>query len=288
MSEKNRKGYGISCAIVLSFAILMCSQGEQMQTQMHQSQWCVAMRKVHGKFTGQKGTFAQFGDSITHSMAFLATLRYSHRNMPPQMSRAFKIVQGYMRKECWSWKGQQFGNYGGKTVQWALEHVDEWLKRLNPEVAWVMFGTNDLTRVDEERYRAQLRKLVKRILDNGTIVILGAIPPRHGFEGKSAEFAKIARKVAKELKVPFVDFHSEILKRRPNDWDGKLEKFNAYKGYDVPTLIARDGVHPSHSKKYRGDYSQEALNCCGFSLLNYLVVLKYAEVIEKVLRASAP
>jgi len=249
-------------------------------------EWVEAMRKVHRKFLGQKGTFAQFGDSITVTMAFWAPLPHARKNAPPEMERAFQIVNAYMRPECWRWKGPEFGNEGGKTVKWALEHVDEWLKRLNPEVVIIMFGTNDLTHVSVDEYRSQLKALVQKCLDNGTIVILSTIPPRSGFVEKSAAFAEAARQVATELKVPLVDYYAEILKRRPDDWDGSSEKFKGYEGYDVPTLISRDGVHPSHPKKYRDDYSEEALRCNGYSLRNYLVLLKYAEVIEKVLMAK--
>jgi hypothetical protein len=249
-------------------------------------EWVEAMRRVHQKFSGQKGTFAQFGDSITVTMAFWAPLPYTRKNAPPEMERAFQIVNTYMRPECWRWKGPEFGNEGGKTVKWALEHVDEWLKRLNPEVVIIMFGTNDLTHVSVDEYRAQLKSLVQKCLDNRTIVILSTIPPRSGFFEKSAAFAEAARQVATELKVPLVDYHAEILKRRPDDWDGSSEKFKGYEGYDVPTLISRDGVHPSHPAKYRDDYSEEALRCNGYSLRNYLVLLKYAEVIEKVLMAK--
>ena len=47
--------------------------------------------------------------------------------------------------------------------------------------------------------------------------------------------------------MPLIDYQAEILKRRPDDWDGALPKFKDVPGseYEVPTLIARDGVHPS-------------------------------------------
>jgi hypothetical protein len=48
----------------------------------------------------------------------------------------------------------------------------------------------------------------------------------------------------------------------------------------VPTLLARDGVHPSHPKEYQDDYSEEALARCGYSLRNYLVLMGYAAVIK--------
>jgi len=66
-----------------------------------------------------------------------------------------------------------------------------------------------------------------------------------------------------------------------------MDKFKEFKDYDVPTLIARDGVHPSYPRKYQNDYSEEALSSSGYSLRNALVLLKYAEVVE-ALRSSPP
>jgi len=48
--------------------------------------------------------------------------------------------------------------------------------------------------------------------------------------------------------------------------------------------IARDGVHPSNPKRFANTYSDAALRENGFSLRNYLTVLAYGEVIEKVLQ----
>jgi hypothetical protein len=52
----------------------------------------------------------------------------------------------------------------------------------------------------------------------------------------------------------------------------------------VPTLIARDGVHPSYPKKHQNDFSEESLRNSGYTLRNYLTLLKYAEVIDLVLK----
>src|SRR5205823_1407472 len=136
--------------------------------------------------------------------------------------------------------------------------------RLNPEVAVLLFGTNDLRTIDAPEYAANLRTIVHRCLENGTIVIVTTIPPRHGLEKKTAEFTEAARQVARENGMPLVDFNAEILKRRPDDWDGALDRFSAYKDYEVPTLVARDGVHPSSPQKYQGDYSEEALRSNGY------------------------
>jgi hypothetical protein len=246
--------------------------------------WVAPMQQVHARFAGRRGTFAQFGDSITVTMAFWAPLSYARKNAPPEMEAAFRLVEGYQQPECWrDWKGPQYGSDGGQTIRWARQHVDEWLARLDPEVALIMFGTNDLNNMGVDEYRATTEGVVRKCLDRGTVVILSTIPPRSGFADKAAAFAHAIRDLAGALHVPLIDFHAEILKRRPQDWDGSLQQFAQWDGYDVPTLLARDGVHPSHPKAYQNDYSEEALSRCGYSLRNYLVLMKYADVIRAVL-----
>ena len=197
--------------------------------------WREAMARVHARFGGRPGTFAHFGDSITVSLAFWSPLPHDRKNAPPEMERAYRLVEERLRPECWrDWKGPGFGNDGGQTIRWADENVEKWLEELNPEVALIMFGTNDLTVLERDEYRDRLRAVVRRCLDNGTVVILSTIPPRHGHAEKAAAFADAAREVARELAVPLVDYHAEILRRRPDDWDGASEKFREYEGYDVP------------------------------------------------------
>jgi GDSL-like Lipase/Acylhydrolase family len=243
--------------------------------------WRSEIVRVHGRFQGRAGTFAHFGDSITETRLFWASLKGTRNDVPVEMEGALRRTDAYLRSECWGdWKGPEFGNQGGQTILWADENIGEWLDRLRPEVALIMFGTNDLYNLGSEEYRIRLRSVVGKCLDRGTVVILSTIPPRHGFEEKAAAFAQVAREVARELRVPLVDYHAEILSRRPDDWDGTSEEFKMFEGYDVPTLLSRDGVHPSAPKAYQDSYSAESLRCHGYDLRNYLVLMKYAEVIE--------
>jgi lysophospholipase L1-like esterase len=263
-------------------------EGEAPQKKDDAGYWVGPMKQVRAKFTGRKGTFAHFGDSITVTMAFWTGLQWSRKNMSPEATKAYELVNGYMLKECWgNWKGPKYGNQGTMTIRWAHRNIDAWLKDLNPEAALIMFGTNDLNKIPFEDYVKETREVIQKCLENGTVVILSTIPPKHGMAERAAQYAEAVRGIAKEMKVPLSDFHAEIMKRRPEDWDGRLDKFSEYSGYDVPTLLARDGVHPSNSKPHVGDYSEEGLKNNGFTLRNYVTLLKYAEVITKVLAPEA-
>src|SRR5438128_464820 len=66
------------------------------------------------------------------------------------------------------------------------------------------------------------------------------------------------------------------------DWDGALDRFQQYEGYEVPTLLSRDGVHPSYPTRYHNDYSDEALSHSGYSLRNFLTLMSYAEVVRRL------
>jgi lysophospholipase L1-like esterase len=247
--------------------------------------WVAEMKKVHANFKGEKGTFAHFGDSITVTLAFWTGLFWSRNNMDAQMKNAYEIVKPYMAEKCWKdWKGPEFGNQGSMTIQWASENVDAWLKKLNPETVLLMFGTNDVRQVPLEEYVQKTREVIQKCLNNGTIVILSTIPPKHGDDEKVKLFVEAERKIAREMKIPLTDYYDEIMKRRPDDWDGALDKFKGSEGYDVPTLISRDGVHPSAPQKWANDYSEEGMKNHGFGLRNYTVLLKYAEVIQKALK----
>ena len=247
--------------------------------------WVMPMRQVHARFRGERGTLAQFGDSITVTLAFWTPMLYqAPKDMDESTAADYALVKKYLREKCWrQWKGGEFGNASGMTIRWAHENIDGWLRRLNPEVAVIMFGTNDLGPLDVAEYEQKTREVVRKCLNNGTVVILSTIPPRHGRMEKAAEFAEAARRVARELNVPLCDYMAAVLQRRPNDWDGTLAKFRPREGYDVLTLIAGDGVHPSNPKEFRNDFSDKALSTNGYSLRNYLVLRDYAKVIRSVL-----
>lgn len=211
------------------------------------------------------------------------------KGMSAEARRAQAVVKRHMNPECWvKWKGPEFGNNGSMTIRWARENLDGWLTKLNPEVAVIMFGSNDVDQMEASEYERTTREVVQRCLKNGTVVLLTTAPPRSSQFEKSRRFAEVVRKMAREEKVPLIDYFDEILKRRPQDWDGSLPQFKSTPGdeYQVPTLIAGDGVHPSNPKAYSNDLSEEALTHNGYALRNYLTLLAYADVIQNVLATT--
>ncbi len=279
---------GKRVAIVLVVTSLLACSARAAPPEAEPDAWVAAMRDVHARFSGQAGDLALFGDSITVSLAFWAPLSNEPRGASPRLAADWKLVRQYQRPECWRGRrGPEFGNEGRMTVRWAHENIDAWLAKLNPEVAVIMFGTNDLTELDGAEYETRLRQVAERCLARGTIAILTTIPPRHGLAERSADFAGIVRKLSRELKVPLVEYHAEVLKRRPDDWDGALEKFRDAPGdeYNVPTLIARDGVHPSNPRDFQ-DFSERSLSHNGYALRSALTLSTYADVIRRVLQPA--
>jgi lysophospholipase L1-like esterase len=151
-----------------------------------------------------------------------------------------------------------------------------------------MFGSNDVGQMELNEYAQKTREVVQRCLRNGTVALLTTAPLRSGQLEKSKKSAEAVRQIAREEKVPFIDFFAEVLKRRPDDWDGSLPQFKAAPGdeYQVPTLIARDGVHPSNPARYANDFSDDGLRTNGFTLRNYVTLIAYAEIISNVLQGT--
>ena len=230
------------------------------------------MAKVHAKFKGKAGRVAQFGDSITYSMAFWSPMGWSD---PTPFLHADDLPKKPQNKRWRDWiigprdKGPKFGNYSGWRVGNLLKKMDEVIRRDQPEVAIVMLGTNDVAGGKvPQGYEAGLRQIIDKCLAAGCVPIINTIPPRRNREEAVLAANTIIRKLAAEKKIPVADFHAAILKRRPgNSWDG--------------TLISKDGVHPSGGKTQ--DYSSDNLKTCGYALRNWVNFLALREVYFRVL-----
>lgn len=236
--------------------------------------WVETMKRVHAGFDGSRGYVAQLGDSITHSMAFWSPMGWDPPDQylldddglpkTPRAARWRDVILGTRDK------GPSHGNYSGWRIEQLLACVDDILANQQPEMALIMVGTNDISgnRVPAA-FGDQLAQLVQRCLDAHCIPILSTIPPRRDHDQAVEQVNQRIRDLASRLQIPLVDYHREVLRRRPgNSWDG--------------TLISDDGVHPSGGETHV--YTAENLRQCGYALRNWASFLVVRQVYFRVLR----
>jgi hypothetical protein len=279
-------------------ALIVCAAAVQAEDPY----WVEPMRAVHSDYAGPGGLISRFGDSITVSMAFFSALRWSHSNTTPEDDAALSWIQSYMSLSCWNWQQDTVayghGCWGGTTSNWPMQYeqspsmpnIEYWLGKDQPEIAVIMWGTNDLSSgPDLAGYTSNMTAVVQACKANGTVPILTTIPPRHGYVTKSGDYAEAVRQIALSEQVPLIDYHDEIVTRRPHNpptdtWDGADPMWSGYSGYEVPTLISRDGVHPSNWSAGVNNFDvTEGLNKNGFTLRNWLTLHKCYEVFQSVI-----
>lgn len=235
--------------------------------------WVEPMQRVHAGFEGTSGYVAQFGDSITYSMAFWSPIDWDEpqQYLPgddplpatPAGTRWRDAIDGERNK------GPEHGNYSGWTVKDLLAAVDGVLERQEPEIALIMIGTNDISGGSvPDSYQADLEAVVKKCIGAHCIPILNTIPPRRDRSAAVDKVNTIVRQVAQQYGTPLVDYHAEITRLRPGDsWQG--------------TLIADDGVHPTAGRT--NVYGEDNLKVSGYALRNWLNFLAVREVYFRVL-----
>jgi lysophospholipase L1-like esterase len=235
--------------------------------------WVEPMRKVHAGFDGDQNYVAQFGDSITTSLAFWSPLGWDdpEKYLPeddglpkkPKDKRWRDVIQGVRDK------GSSLGNDGGWRVGNILGVQAKVLKEKRPAVAIIMVGTNDVRgNKVPSGYAEGLAKIVDNCLAAKCIPLLTTIPPMRDHDQAVGEANEIIQKLAADRKIPLIDYHAAILQRRPGQtWD--------------KTLISADGVHPSAGKT--NDYTADNLKNDGYALRNWVTFLKFREVYFHVL-----
>jgi len=266
------------CTSMLGIALLVLAFGRVNAVEPPPAPtWCEPMKKVNAEFTGNPGYIAQFGDSITYSMAFWVPIGWMEPNeflgddgfpKTPKDKRWRDTLKGFRAKE------PEHGNMSGWTVGNLLEAVPAVLKRENPEAAIIMIGTNDTGPSGADAsYGPNLEKVVQLCLAAHCIPILNTIPPKRGCMPGVEKTNAIIRDLASKHSVPLVDFYGEIMKRQPgNAWDG--------------SLIDKDGIHPSGGDG--GNFSEANLKLSGYALRTWVNFLTVRELYFRILSAPKP
>jgi len=246
-----------------------------------------AMWEVAKKFTGRQGVVLHLGDSITYASPYTAWarrgkgktredeefLRWSHcgerNNLDGWYLASVDVREGRSYTAAGGVRSDQYlaGGHNG------LASLDEMIRKYNPQMAVVMLGTNNAWQGrGVASYRADMEKIVSRLLGNGTIVVLSTIPPLTGNTSLVRQYNDSLWELAEGRRLPVIDYHGEILARRPGTtWDGTLlEKGDAH-----PTA-SRAGVTPESRPTPRN------LRESGYLLRGWLSVKKLAEVKRRV------
>jgi hypothetical protein len=249
--------------------------------------YAAAMAKVAARFAGKEGVVVHLGDSITYANGYSGWARYG-KGKTPQDEAVCKWMHvgkdddtdgfflcrvdrpgGRSDTACSGIRSEEY-LAGGKSGMPSLAEI---LKKYNPQIAVVMLGTNDATAGRSvSDYKQSMAKILDQILANGTIPILSSIPPYPGKEEVAKSYNAALLELVRERKIPFIDYWSEIMKRRPSDWNG--------------TLLAKNDVHPTAEQggaSVGSEPTEENLKNSGLLLRGWLSVRKIGEVKEQVL-----
>ncbi len=132
---------------------------------------------------------------------------------------------------------------------------------LQPSVALIMFGTNDVSVLDPDNFRANLNTIVNLTEARGIIPILSTIPVRIHYETECQQFNAIIVSVATQHSIPLVDYGGAML---PLGSDG----------YDL------DKVHPSVPPKgYVGAADFRAANLHYGYVIRNLTALQMLDLV---------
>jgi len=134
----------------------------------------------------------------------------------------------------------------GGTSAKVLEHLDEWVISLDPDIVHINAGLHDLARLEEnkgqmrlteEEYEINVRTILNRILDETSAKVIWAqttpvIDKRHSknksFDRHDSDVIRhneIAQKICQELNVPVNDLYHFVMAN------------------DHEKLLTQDGVH---------------------------------------------
>jgi LysM repeat protein len=217
---------------------------------------------LHGQALGNRArVFSKVGDSITVSPVFLTAIGlgsyqlHEHTGLQP-------VIDYY--SEAVAREGDNSFAYSSLSakVGWRARAVlspasadpaycqpDESplgceYRVVQPAVALIMLGTNDVPSTPVDEYDTDMRRVIDFTLERGIIPVISTIPPlvRAGLEGRVELLNGVLVRLAREYEVPLWDYWA-ALQGLPDQG------------------LAGDGVHPSwapvgHSADFSPEYLQ--------------------------------
>jgi hypothetical protein len=241
-----------------------------------------AMRELAKGFQGEPGVVLHLGDSITRDPAYAVYATGGIGRTVEEVSVCAWMRAGERsRRDGWflATGEHDFARtaFNGITAQDFLDgrisgiKLSKVVEVYRPQVAVVMFGTNEATRfVRPEDHRRSLEMIVEILASLFCIPILSTVPP-HYKRLRLVTYNEGIRTLAVERKIPCIDLFSEMARRRPRDWNG--------------SLMGRHDVHPS-AGKVEGPATEENLRASGYLLRSWLSLRAIMDVKKNILEPA--
>jgi lysophospholipase L1-like esterase len=279
--------YVIGLALLLAVAVARAEEKPQAQAW----DYAKSMKKVAERFKGRPGVVLHIGDSITYSNPYgqwarggkgrtdadKAILTWMHAGVDNDtdgwwLARFDHKEGGRSWTACSGIRADEMLAGGTRKMPPLTGLLDEY----KPQMVVLMLGTNDASaNRPVAAYKADMAKAVDAMLERGVICILSTIPPHPGKPELAKQYNEALRQLAQARGLPLIDYEQEILKRRPNDWNGTLLGKN-----DVHPTVGAGDVTPT------SEPTAENLRTSGYLLRGWLAVQKIAEVKKIVLDAK--
>ena len=174
-------------------------------------------------------TILALGDSLTEGLGV-----DKNDNYPAQLEDRLQAM-GYKNTEVIN------SGLSGETSTGLVNRLD-WVLQTKPDVTILTIGANDAIRgIDVATIEANIRTAVKRLQDNGSVVILGGMSIYDNLgDDYVAAFSDIYPRVAKDMSVPLIPFFLEGV-----GGEAELNQADAIhptkEGY---TIIVNDNILP--------------------------------------------
>jgi hypothetical protein len=243
-----------------------------------------------GQLLGRRpAVLARVGDSITASGSFLSDIGDGRAELGPHTElaaiiryyravtvdreggRAHNSLNRTSRAARAGWTGADIlglrGTDGGSPAPLGQEY-----SAINPAVALIMFGTNDLDQTGTDYFSANLEAVITTTLGDGIIPILSTIPDRMDSPqalARTPPFNAIIRALAARYSLPLIDYWTAM---------------NTLPNHGLEGDHVHPSVYPGH-----GSYTFTSTGLrYGYPVRNYLTLRMLTKVRAMIINDGPP
>ncbi len=162
--------------------------------------------------------FVKVGDCMTHNPYFLIPIGEDAYDLGDYQTLQ-TVIRYFSEGEINSFSRESQAAAGGFNAASVLDSL--WanpefceagetplsceFRTMQPSVALIMFGTNDVFYLDEAQFDFFYRSIVVATIRNGTLPILSTFPQRPEFPEKSTLYNQIVAQIAQDYDVPLIN-----------------------------------------------------------------------------------